>query len=452
MEKRIKALEENGTGGITNETDPTVPQWAKEPTKPSYTAEEVGAPTKEEFEKLSEDIASVLNIDILDNNWSTYIGGVTDYPTRIRVNIDNVKERTEVTFGKLVNLTYGNSYYWRCTEYNGFGEELNSQKEWVENTVDSKYVVQRDCNLVLEFRYPSSSVDVTEESTWQPIKSALKISYSKNISDIVDLIDLVAVNVTEYVDLPYDFNGGYRWNGSAELTAIANYDAISIPVTGVKTVEITGSLSSTTRNFYMYTDGTNSEMEIHGDYSSSEPLILDIPDKCNELRLTVSNKSSFAFSIKNMGDKFTYKACKQSDMDNVMLRIGKLEGEFSQIASDEMPEYWTEQIENKVSEINAIINNASADYNNISVFFTQADPHYPSNTGMATVLMRELSKRCGISLLLNLGDLIQDSTTSHAENLKRIQEAMDRMIKGTDILFRNLTPQNVGFFFFGKEV
>lgn len=32
-----------GGGGITEETDPTVPAWAKEPTKPTYTAVEVGA-------------------------------------------------------------------------------------------------------------------------------------------------------------------------------------------------------------------------------------------------------------------------------------------------------------------------------------------------------------------------------------------------------------------------
>ena len=59
LEERIKTLEENGTGGgggIAKETDPTVPQWAKERTKPSYTADEVGAPSKEEFDKLSEDI------------------------------------------------------------------------------------------------------------------------------------------------------------------------------------------------------------------------------------------------------------------------------------------------------------------------------------------------------------------------------------------------------------
>ena len=34
---------ENDSGFITNEADPTVPAWAKEPTKPTYTAEEVGA-------------------------------------------------------------------------------------------------------------------------------------------------------------------------------------------------------------------------------------------------------------------------------------------------------------------------------------------------------------------------------------------------------------------------
>lgn len=43
-EARLDALENGGVGGgITEETDPTVPDWAKQKTKPSYTAEEVGA-------------------------------------------------------------------------------------------------------------------------------------------------------------------------------------------------------------------------------------------------------------------------------------------------------------------------------------------------------------------------------------------------------------------------
>ena len=69
LEKRIKALEENGTGGgISKETDPTVPQWAKEPTKPKYTADEVGAPTKEEFDKLSEEIGDLSQLSAYGTN------------------------------------------------------------------------------------------------------------------------------------------------------------------------------------------------------------------------------------------------------------------------------------------------------------------------------------------------------------------------------------------------
>ena len=39
------------SGGITQETDPTVPDWAKQPQKPTYTAEEVGAATQEDINK-----------------------------------------------------------------------------------------------------------------------------------------------------------------------------------------------------------------------------------------------------------------------------------------------------------------------------------------------------------------------------------------------------------------
>lgn len=45
LDERIKALEDGGggSGGIASESDPTVPSWAKQAEKPSYTAQEVGA-------------------------------------------------------------------------------------------------------------------------------------------------------------------------------------------------------------------------------------------------------------------------------------------------------------------------------------------------------------------------------------------------------------------------
>lgn len=43
----------SGGGGISTEYDPTVPSWAKQPQKPTYTPEEIGAASKAEFNKLS---------------------------------------------------------------------------------------------------------------------------------------------------------------------------------------------------------------------------------------------------------------------------------------------------------------------------------------------------------------------------------------------------------------
>ena len=67
LEKRIAALEEGGAGGgggegIIEETDPTVPAWAKEPEKPKYTAEEVGAASKEAVRQLFEEKADKKDI------------------------------------------------------------------------------------------------------------------------------------------------------------------------------------------------------------------------------------------------------------------------------------------------------------------------------------------------------------------------------------------------------
>ena len=44
LNDEMEEMKENGTGGgITTESDPTVPAWAKSETKPPYTSEEVGA-------------------------------------------------------------------------------------------------------------------------------------------------------------------------------------------------------------------------------------------------------------------------------------------------------------------------------------------------------------------------------------------------------------------------
>ena len=67
---------ENDSGFITEESDPTVPEWAKKATKPTYTAEEVGAlpdttvvPTT--LEDLTDDASHRLVTDAEKRNWNS---------------------------------------------------------------------------------------------------------------------------------------------------------------------------------------------------------------------------------------------------------------------------------------------------------------------------------------------------------------------------------------------
>lgn len=69
---------QNDSGYLTQEVDPTVPQWAKEPTKPSYTPQEVGAlPANTYIPQKTSDLTNDSNYAVdanyvhTDNNYTT---------------------------------------------------------------------------------------------------------------------------------------------------------------------------------------------------------------------------------------------------------------------------------------------------------------------------------------------------------------------------------------------
>lgn len=66
-----EAYGEGGGGGITEEVDPTVPEWAKQPEKPTYTAEEVGA--------LPSDTPLVKDEDVVHKEGFEEINGVKQF-------------------------------------------------------------------------------------------------------------------------------------------------------------------------------------------------------------------------------------------------------------------------------------------------------------------------------------------------------------------------------------
>lgn len=73
-----------GSGGITQETDPTVPVWAKQSEKPKYTAEEVGAASKERVDTLAEEKADkAYMIDLFEQLKELILAG--DLPGAVAV-------------------------------------------------------------------------------------------------------------------------------------------------------------------------------------------------------------------------------------------------------------------------------------------------------------------------------------------------------------------------------
>lgn len=74
LDKRLTELEETLKNVALKENDPTVPEWAKQPNKPTYTANEVGAmsiETAEEKLSLKQDknnLVTNINIDNLDDS------------------------------------------------------------------------------------------------------------------------------------------------------------------------------------------------------------------------------------------------------------------------------------------------------------------------------------------------------------------------------------------------
>lgn len=95
---RVSALEENGGGGIAEENDPTVPVWAKEPEKPTYTAQEVGAlPDTTKLADLEQDANNRLVTDKEKELWngkSDFSGDYNDLQNKPTFPVQSVNGKT----------------------------------------------------------------------------------------------------------------------------------------------------------------------------------------------------------------------------------------------------------------------------------------------------------------------------------------------------------------------
>lgn len=101
---------QNDSGFLSSETDPTVPSWAKKPTKPQYTAQEVGALPSNTFipsktSQLTNDDNTVKDSSYVhtDNNFTTVSKNKIDAN---ETNITKLTKRTDMVAG---SVTLSNS-------------------------------------------------------------------------------------------------------------------------------------------------------------------------------------------------------------------------------------------------------------------------------------------------------------------------------------------------------
>ena len=94
------------SGGIAEEIDPTVPSWAKQPNKPTYTASEVGAYSKSEVDNKVSEITE--DLTAVEERGLTNSSNIT--------NLDNTK--LDVLYGGNGNKAEGLYFGW---DYQGLG-------------------------------------------------------------------------------------------------------------------------------------------------------------------------------------------------------------------------------------------------------------------------------------------------------------------------------------------
>lgn len=213
LEKRIADIEKNGTGGeIAEETDPTVPAWAKQPTKPSYTAEEVGALAKNTKipTKLS-DLENDLELEV-EGTVEITDGEPTKESTVLTVNpnaeVANLYTAEEID-AKLQNLPSG-------------GSDLDVQingKSIVENGVVNIPLASKDVFGVAKI-YPSGDKNAPGVGISGNNILTIVQATNANIDGRVSQKTIASGNIDYAVKCAMTDGKGAEWTDAERLSAL----------------------------------------------------------------------------------------------------------------------------------------------------------------------------------------------------------------------------------------
>lgn len=135
-----------GSGGIKYETDPTVPAWAKEPIKPSYTADEVGAVPI--IRKIADiDLSDDISAEEMQDSLSVY--PVAQLSRRPNLDSEELELVGKVGQIGIYKVGAGASFY-RCvsvTKHPQYIGEFKYEWEYLGSNVSCEYIPYNLTNL-----------------------------------------------------------------------------------------------------------------------------------------------------------------------------------------------------------------------------------------------------------------------------------------------------------------
>lgn len=391
----------SGNGGITNETDPTVPTWAKQPTKPSYTADEVNADPKgtatSEVSKHNTSEASHNDIRLLIEGLSTRLNAIADSDD---TTLDQMSE---------------------IVAY------IKSNKDLIDAITTSKVSVSDIIN------------NLTTNVSNKPLSAAQGVVLKKLIDDIINggveditaAIDRAnaaaeAANTTKKaIETARDngeFDGADGTSPTVTVTAITGGHRISITdVNGTKNVDVmdgedgqdgndgadgrgissiartsgTGAAGTTDTYTITYTDGTKSTFTVYNGKNGTNGTSVTIKSVTESTESGGSNVVTF------------------SDGKTLTVKNGK-----DGVSEAKIPDYWETAVENAVAKVKAIQNNGGKDVINFIHFsdmhYTSGGTNYTNNLG---VVARKLMDELGIPLIVGTGDITESGTAASSEKI-----------------------------------
>lgn len=181
----------NDAGYLTTETDPTVPSWAKQSTKPSYTATEVGA--------LPDDTFIPTNVSDLVND-EGYISSETDPTVPLWAKAPTKPSYSASEVGALPASTVIPSKTSDLLNDSGF---LTSYTEtdptvpsWAKQSTKPTYTASEVGALPDTTTIPSATSDLTNDSGFI------------TANDVPEEVFIASVDTTTYVDILAAANDG----------------------------------------------------------------------------------------------------------------------------------------------------------------------------------------------------------------------------------------------------